>query len=326
MVIRAGRGRSCEQGRLNLMSSMELSSVKQTAAKKSSSKLKKNLVAYSFILPNFLGFTIFTLVPVIFSLVLAFMNWDGSNKISWAGLDNFIRLTRDTTFKIALFNTLYYVIGTVPLTMAAALGLAMLLNQPLHGRDIFRTIFFFPYVASLVAVAVVWNMIFHPTLGPVNQLLMALGVDSPPRWTASVNWAMPTVILASIWKGMGYYMVIYLAALQGIPSYLYEAAEIDGANAWQKFTNITLPMLTPATFFVSIMLTIASFKVFDLILVMTNGGPGRATNVLVIHTYNTAFKEFRYGYSSAIAMVLFVIVLIITIVQFRMEKRWVNYM
>jgi len=287
---------------------------------------RQNLIAYSFILPNLLGFALFTLIPMVSSLGLAFMNWDGANVVTFAGLENFIQLLRDDTFSIALVNTFYYVIGTVPATMAAALGLALLLNQPLRGRNFFRTTFFFPYVASLVAVAVVWNMLFHPAMGPVNQLLTALGVDNPPRWTASVDWAMPTVILASIWKGMGYYMVIYLAALQGIPSYLYEAAEIDGAAAWQKFRYITLPMLTPATFFVSIMLTIASFKVFDLILVMTGGGPGRATNVLVIHTYNMAFKDFRFGYASAIAMVLFVIVLIITIVQFRMEKRWVNYM
>jgi multiple sugar transport system permease protein len=162
-------------------------------------------------------------------------------------------------------------------------------------------------------------------MGPVNEFLTWLGVANPPRWTASVDWAMPTVILATIWRGMGYYMIIYLAALQGIPPYLYEAAEIDGANTLQKFRYVTVPMLTPATFFVSILLTISSFKVFDLILVMTNGGPGRATNVLVIHTYNTAFREFRFGYSSAIAMVLFLIVLVITIIQFRIEKRWVNY-
>jgi multiple sugar transport system permease protein len=288
--------------------------------------IRENLIAYSFILPNLLGFAIFTLIPMVFSLVLAFLNWDGANEVTWAGLDNFKQLLRDTTFRIALKNTFYYVLGTVPLTLIASLGLAMLLNQPLRGRNFFRTTFFFPYVASLVAVAVVWNMLFHPAMGPVNQLLVTLGVKEPPRWTASIDWAMPTVIMASIWRGMGYYMVIYLAALQGIPTYLYEAAEIDGANAWQKFRHVTLPMLTPATFFVSIMLTIASFKVFDLIMVMTRGGPGRATNVLVIHTYNIAFREFRFGYASAIAMVLFVIVLIITIVQFRMEKRWVSYM
>lgn len=308
------------------MDTVQLSLPQQKSTHVRRKSLRENLIAYSFILPNLLGFAIFTLVPMVFSLVLAFMNWDGANVISWAGLDNFKQLRQDTTFRIALTNTFYYVIGTVPLTMTASLGLALLLNQPLRGRNFFRTTFFFPYVASLVAVAVVWNMLFHPALGPVNQLLISLGVENPPRWTADVDWAMPTVILASIWKGMGYYMVIYLAALQGIPSALYEAAEIDGANAWQRFRYVTLPMLTPATFFVSIMLTIASFKVFDLILVMTGGGPGRATNVLVIHTYNTAFKEFRFGYSSAIAMVLFVIVLVITVVQFRMEKRWVSYM
>jgi multiple sugar transport system permease protein len=288
--------------------------------------LKQNLIAYSFILPNLLGFALFTLVPMVFSLALAFMNWDGANVVTFAGLDNFGRLFRDETFRIALFNTFYYVVGTVPLTMVASLALALLLNQSLRGRNFFRTTFFFPYVSSLVAVAVVWNLLFHPAMGPVNQFLVSLGVENPPRWSASVDWAMPTVIMASIWRGMGYYMVIYLAALQGIPSYLYEAAEIDGASAWQRFRYVTLPMLTPATFFVSMMLTIACFKIFDLIMVMTRGGPGRATNVLVIHTYNTAFREFRFGYSSAIAMVLFVIVLVITIIQFRMEKRWVSYM
>ena len=308
------------------MDAIQLNHRKQRISSAWRKTIRQNLIAYSFILPNLLGFALFTLVPMVFSLALALMNWDGANEVTWAGLENFKRLFTDTTFRISLFNTFFYVIGTVPPTMVAALGLALLLNQPLRGRNFFRTTFFFPYVASLVAVAVVWNMLFHPAMGPVNQLLVSLGVENPPRWTASIDWAMPTVIMASIWKWMGYYMIIYLAALQGIPSYLYEAAEIDGANAWQKFRYVTLPMLTPATFFVSIMLIIASFKVFDLILVMTGGGPGRATNVLVIHTYNVAFKEFRFGYSSAIAMVLFAIVLIITIAQFRLEKRWVSYM
>ena len=288
-------------------------------------QLTKNLVAYSFILPNLLGFAIFTLVPIVFSLGLAFMSWDGANEISWVGLQNFNELRDDVTFKIALENTIYYVVYTVPSTMLASLGLALLLNQPIRGRNIFRTIYFFPYVASLVAVAAVWNMLFFPSAGPVNELLRALGVVNPPRWSASIDWAMPTVIMASVWKGMGYYMVIYLAALQGIPKILYESAEIDGADAWQKFRFVTLPMLTPATFFISIMLTISSFKVFDLILIMTNGGPGRATNVLVLHTYNVAFRRFEFGYSSAIAMVLFALVMFITIIQFYMEKRWVEY-
>jgi multiple sugar transport system permease protein len=300
--------------------------MKQIRTSRRRSAIKKHLVAYSFILPNLLGFAAFTLVPMVFSLVLAFMNWDGANVVTWAGLDNFIKLFQDETFRISLGNTFYYVIGTVPLTMIAALLLAMLLNQRLRGRNLFRTTFFIPYVASLVAVAVVWNMLFSPSMGPVNQLLLSLGMENPPRWSASVDWAMPTIIMASIWQGMGYYMLIYLAALQGIPYHLYEAAEIDGANGWQKFRYITLPLLTPATFFISMMLIIACFKVFSLIWVMTGGGPGRATNVLVIHTFNVAFREFRFGYSSAIAMVLFMIVLTMTIIQFRMEKRWVSYM
>lgn len=286
---------------------------------------KNDWIAYSFLLPNFLGFLIFTLVPILFSFFLATMEWDGASEMKFVGLDNFLALPSDETFLISTWNTFYYVVGVVPLTLVASLGLAVLLNGPIRGRDVFRSILFFPYVASLVAVAVVWNMLFHPTMGPVNYLLSLLGVQNPPGWSASVDWAMPTVILASIWKGVGYYMIIYLAALQGIPGYLYEAAKIDGAGPWKQFWKITVPMLTPATFFVVMILTINSFKVFDLIYVMTGGGPGRATNVLVSAIYNKAFIEFQYGYSSAIAMVLFVIVLIITLVQFRMEKKWVNY-
>jgi len=287
--------------------------------------LRNNLIAYSFLLPNFLGFAIFTAIPILFSLFLALTRWDGANEIQFVGLDNFFALAKNETFGISTFNTFYYVLGVVPLTLVCSLGLAIILNGSLKGRNIFRSIMFFPYVASLVAVAVIWNMIFHPTMGPVNYMLYSLGVENLPGWSASVDWAMPTVILASIWKGMGYYMIIYLAALQGVPRYLYEAASIDGAKPWAQFWNITLPMLAPATFFVVMMLTINSFKVFDLIYVMTGGGPGRATNVLVYQIYNTAFIDFEFGLSSAIAMVLFAIVLVITLVQFRMEKKWVSY-
>jgi multiple sugar transport system permease protein len=292
----------------------------------SSRTIRQNLVAYSFIAPNLLGFAAFTLVPMVFALFLSVMKWDGAGAITFAGMKNFARLLTDDTFKISALNTLYYVAGTVPATLICSLGLAILLNKEIKGRNVFRAIFFFPYVASLVAVAVVWNMMFHPSMGPVNSILTALGVTNPPRWSASVTWAMPTVILASIWKNMGYYMIIYLAALQGIPRDLYEAARIDGANGRQCFRSITLPLLTPATFFVTMMLTINSFKVFDLIYVMTGGGPGRATNVLVYAIYNAAFIEFDYGYSSAMALVLFLLVLAITVAQFRTEKKWVSYL
>lgn len=286
---------------------------------------RNTLVAYSFLLPNFLGFAIFTLGPILFALILAFLNWDGNNSITWAGLDNFIRLSTDNFFKKSLINTIVYAIGTVPLTLICSLGLAIVLNHKVKGRNFFRTVSFFPYVASLVAVAVVWNMIFNPTYGPVNMILMKLGVENPPRWAADKDFAMITVILFSVWKNMGYYMVIYLAGLQGISGELYEAAGLDGANGWQKFKNITWPMLSPTTFFVTIMLTISCFKVYDQIYMITQGGPGDATLVLVYHIYNTAFISWNLGYASAISMVLFILVLTVTIVQFRGEKKFVNY-
>lgn len=288
--------------------------------------LKRNLIGYAFILPNFIGLFIFTLLPILFVFVLSVMEWDSAHPMVFVGLNNFIRMFRDSTFKISMGNTFYYAIGTVPITLAASLGLAIVLNQKIFGRKIFRTMFFFPYVASLIAVVVVWNMLFHPDMGPVNNLLRAIGISEPPRWVASVKAAMPTVILFSVWRYMGYYMIMYLAALQGIPQELYEASKLDGAGSWQRFKHITLPMLTPTTFFICMMLTIQCFKVFDIIYAMTGGGPGRATNVLVYYIYNQAFREFNFGYASAMSVVLFVVVLIITLVQFRTEKKWVSYM
>lgn len=298
---------------------------KKNSSKVMSKQMRKNLVAYSFILPNFLGFAIFTLGPVLFAFVLGFLNWDGNNPMTFAGLDNFKKLLTDSRFHDALLNTILYVIGTVPLTMACSLGLAVVLNQKVKGRNFFRTVSFFPYVASLVAVAAVWNMIFNPANGPVNMVLSKLGVQNLPGWAADKNWALITVILFSVWKSMGYYMVIYLAGLQGISGELYEAAGLDGANNWQKFKNITWPMLSPTTFFVVIMLTINSFKVYDQMYMITQGGPGTSTLVLVYHIYNVAFKNWDLGYASAVSMVLFLLVLIVTIVQFRGEKKFVNY-
>lgn len=279
---------------------------------------KETLVAFSFIAPNFIGFALFTLGPIMFAFVLAFMHWDGSNPIEFAGLDNFWKLFKDRAFKVAFWNTIIFTAFVVPLTLVCSLGLAILLNQKIFGRNFFRTVAFFPYVASLVAVAVVWNMIFNPEFGPVNMLLYQLGVDPKdlPGWAADKHWAMVTVIMFSVWKSMGYFMVIYLAGLQGISAELYEAAEIDGANAWQKFWRITLPQLGPTTFFVSIMLTIQSFKVFDQIFMLTQGGPGTSTLVLVYHIYNEAFISWDLGYSSMVALVLFLLVLSITVAQF----------
>jgi ABC-type sugar transport system permease subunit len=283
--------------------------------------LRPILVGWSFILPNFLGFALLTLVPMVFGLALSFMDWSPWGDPEWVGFENFERMFRNSTFWIALWNTTYYAAGHIPLTMAVSLGLALLLNGTLAGLGFFRTAFFLPYVTSLVAVAVVWNMLFNPTSGPVNQFLQFVGVTDPPGWTSSTAWAMPAVIVASVWRDMGYYMVLFLAGLQTIPTELYEAARVDGANAWQRFWNITLPGLRPTTFFVLIMCTVASFKVFDLIVVMTDGGPGRATKVLSQLIYEEGIREGRFGLASAISLVLFVLVAGFTVIQFLIQRR-----
>jgi multiple sugar transport system permease protein len=220
-----------------------------------------------------------------------------------------------------LKNTISYGLGYVPLTMACSLGLAILLNRKLPGVRFFRMAAFFPYITSLVAVAVVWNMLFSPTMGPINQLLHAIGISDPPGWTTSTTWAMPAVIITGVWRDMGYYMVLFLAGLQAIPTDYYEAAQVDGASRWQQFRHVTLPGLRPVTAFVLIMLTISSFKVFDLVFIMTEGGPGRATLVLSQLIYREGIIEGRFGFSSVIALVLFVLVLSVTVLQFRVQER-----
>ena len=213
----------------------------------------------------------------------------------------------------------------MPLTVVASLILALALDKGVKGLEIFRAIHFFPHIASTVAVAVVWQFLYNADMGPINMLLRTIGVMDPPRWTASVTWAMPAVILMSVWKSAGYYMIMFLAGLQGIPNHLYEAAIIDGANSWHRFRFVTLPLLTPTLFFVIIMNLIYSFKVFDQIYIMTQGGPGRATSVLVYYIYVQAFVNQNFGYASAMAFVLFLVLLGITIMQFRLQEKWVQF-
>jgi multiple sugar transport system permease protein len=283
------------------------------------------LTAYAFLLPNIIGLIIFTLIPITVAFALSFVKWDFANPMEFVGLRNFGKLMNDDGFKISFFNTIYYSVVSIPLTMVCSLFLSLLLHQRIKGMKWFRTIYFFPHISSMVAVAVVWCMLYHPSMGPINQFLRLLGLNTPPDWLNSVVWAMPAVILMSVWKQMGYYMIIYLAGLQAIPEQLYEAATIDGATGWTKFRYITLPMLSPSTFLISILLVINSFKIFDQIVIMTDGGPGRATNVLVYYIYQQAFLNFRFGYASAIALVLFIMALVVTVIQFKLEDKWVNY-
>ncbi|MEG0742714.1 MAG: sugar ABC transporter permease [Clostridia bacterium] len=305
-----------------------------TSGKRKMGKLEKRntLIAYSFIAPNFLGFLIFTMIPVLFSIVLAFLNWNGGafDRITWAGFDNFATIFKDFSFTrsdlgITLKNTVFYTLCTVPLTIACALGLALVLNKAVKGAKFFRTAFFFPYVASVVAICVCWNFLLMK-YGPVNQLLSVFGININKSWTQSRDHAMLAIIIVGVWRSAGYYMVMYLAGLQGVPGELYEAATVDGANGWQKFWKITFPMLTPTTFFVSIMMTISCFKIYDVVAIMTEGGPGRATKMLVTYIYDLSFQQIKYGVASAVSMVLFAIVLVITVIQFRAEKKWVNYL
>lgn len=296
---------------------------------KVSRETKRDLVAYSFIAPNFIGFAVFTLVPIVFAFLLAFMEWDGSNPIKWVGIDNFTKLAGDKFFLAALKNTIIYCIGTVPLTMIASLALAIVLNQKVIGRGIFRTISFFPYVASLVAITSVWKMLFHPSKGPINNILynvFHVPMEELPQWFSG-SLVLVSMILFSVWKFMGYYMVIYLAGLQGISGELYEAASLDGANTWQKFCYVTWPQLSSTTFFVIVMLTINCFKIYDVAVMLAGGGSGELTlnaTVLVYYIYQKAFINWELGYSSAVAMVLFILVLGVTIIQFRGQKKYAD--
>ncbi len=287
---------------------------------------RNTITGLTFILPNFIGFFLFVLIPVCFSFVLSFTKWDGFNEMEFYGLKNFIKIFQSSVFKQSLFHTVVYTMFSVLFTMLAALGLSLLLNKGLKGTTFFRSAIFFPYVASIVAVGVVWNMLFQKNYGPINEFLRFIGIENVPGWLASTKWALTAVIIVSVWKQMGYYMIIYLAGLQGIPASLYEAAVVDGATGWQRFKNITLPMLTPTTFFVVMMLTINSFKVFDLIFVLTEGGPGTSTTVLAKYIYDQSFISWDYGSASAASMILFLIVGTVTAIQFRAEKKWVSYM
>ncbi|MFI5896323.1 carbohydrate ABC transporter permease [Actinoplanes sp. NPDC051513] len=283
--------------------------------------LRDTAVGWSFLLPNFAGFAVLTLVPLALLFYYAFTSWNVFGGAEWTGLENFRQLLHDRSFRTALTNTVYYTVFHIPLTLVAALGLALLLNRKLRGVAFFRTVAFFPYITSIVALAQVWNMLFSPGYGPINQFLRAVGVDHPPGWTTSADWSMPAVIIVGTWREAGYYMLLFLAGLQTIPTQLYEAAKVDGANAWQRLRAVTLPGLRPTTFFVVVMLTIGSFKVFDLILVMTNGGPGQSTLVVSQYIYQKGFIENQLGYASAISIVLFAICFGVTVVQFLVNRR-----
>lgn len=285
---------------------------------------REERTGYLFLIPSFIGFFIFMLVPVVWGLLLAFTEYDGFSAPEFIGIKNFIDLFQDPYFYTSLKNNLFYMVVSVSFILLFGLLLAVFLNQPLRGRGIFKTVLFFPQLTSSIAYGMIFAILFTSN-GPINGFLRSLGMSNPPSWLTDKDWVMLTITITAILKNTGYYMILFLAGLQNISNELYEAAGLDGANGWQKFRYVTWPLLSPTTFLCTILCVINSFKVFDLVSQMTDGGPANSSNVLVYRIYEEAFRFSKFGYASTYAVVLFAIVLVITLIQFRGQKKWVNY-
>lgn len=284
---------------------------------------QQNLWGFIFLTPQLIGLLAFSLIPVLFTSSLSFMKWDGFGAKEFIGLANYIDQFTNPDFWKALVNTAYYTVLVIPIQIAVSLAVAIALNK-IKGKNFYRLFFFMPVVTSSVSIGVIWMWILNGDFGILNQVLARVGIDGP-MWLTDTKWVMPSIAMLSIWWGLGYNMVIFLAGLQGISRSYYEAADIDGASNWQKFLHITLPLLSPTTFFIAIMAIISSFQVFDQAYVMTSGGPAKSSYTFVYHIYESAFVDFNMGVSSAAAMILFIIILMFTLFQFKMSKRWVHY-
>lgn len=285
---------------------------------------RRAAVASLFLAPSLLPLMAFVLGPMVASLVLTLFQWNLLQPPRFVGLDNFARLVGDPAFHAALVHTVQFVVGYLPLVMVGGLAIALALHRATRGTAVFRTAYFLPVVTSWVVVALMWRWLLNPSTGIVNWALGLVGVAGPGWWT-DPGWAMPSIILASAWKDLGFVMVIFLAGLQAIPADYYEAADIDGAGRWARFRHITLPLLSPASFFVVVISLINSFQVFDQVWVMTGGGPAGASSVVVTEVVRNAFSYGQLGYASAMSWVLFVAILAVTLAQFRLQRRWVTY-
>lgn len=304
----------------------DLARAQPGVATKRQSKMERReaLWGWFFIAPWLIGFVVFTLWPVLASLALSFTDYELITAPKWIGPKNFVDLfTRDRRFLLSLYNTVYYVAFSVPLSILTAFILSLLLNVRLRGMNVYRTVFYLPAITSGVAVSLLWIWLFNPQFGLINYLLRSVGLPAP-GWLNDAAWAKPAFILMSLWS-VGGTTVIFLAGLQGVPRSLYEACEIDGANTWQRFWNITVPMLTPVIFFNLILGIIASFQVFTQAYVMTQGGPQDATLFYVLYLFRQGFAQLRMGYAAAMAWILFIIILVLTLIQFRLANRWVYY-
>lgn len=277
-----------------------------------------------FLLPSAVPLAVFTLAPMVGSLWVSLHEWNLISPMEWVGLENYADLLTDPATRSVFGHTLLYIAGYLPLVYVGGLALAVALNQALRGRNLLRSAYFLPVVTSWVVVALVWQWLLNPRNGLVNQVLGTLGLPEPGWWT-DPTWAMPSVILASAWKDLGFVMVILLAGLQAIPGEVLEAARVDGAGAWQRFRHITLPLLSPSTFFVVVISLINGFQVFDQVYVMTGGGPSGASQVVVGQIYDLTFRYGRAGQASALSWLLFAVILLVTALQMRGQKRWVTH-
>ncbi|EGO5241552.1 sugar ABC transporter permease [Enterococcus faecalis] len=273
-----------------------------------------------FLLPSLMGFLVFIIYPVFYSLGVSFTDWDLINPMKFVGIKNYQSLVNDSTFWHSLKNTFLFIIGYLPSVMIIGLLVALLLNSKLCLKPVFRGVYFLPVVTSWVAVSLVWKWLFNPKYGLINYFLTMIGLHGP-NWLNDPKTAMLAIIITSVWKDIGFIMVLYLGGLQNISVSLYEAANIDGADKWHQFWKITLPMLKQTTFFVSMISLINSFQVFDQVNIMTAGGPGDATTVLVQNIYNSAFKYSEMGYAAAMSWILFLIILVVSIVQMWGERK-----
>jgi multiple sugar transport system permease protein len=290
-------------------------------------KSKENIAGYLFILPNVLGFAFFILLPLLFSLFLVFTEWDylkGMGGITFSGLTNIKRALQDEMILKSLKNNLIFSMVSVPAAMLIGLLFASALNKFVYMKSLIRTLIFLPYMSSLVAIAVVWRVMYNSSEGPINAFLKSVGVVNPPGWLASPDWALPAIIIMTVWTYIGYAMVLFLAGLQGISKDLYEAADIDGASGPQRLLFITVPLLKPTSFLIMVTLVIASFQVFAQVQVMTNGGPMHSTSVLALYIYTQAFEFRDMSYGATISWVLFIVIFAVTMIQWRTQKKWQN--
>lgn len=286
-------------------------------------KRKEALIGWLFLAPEIVGMLLLNVFALGFSLYLSLSDWDmlsGVQGIEFTGLDNYIKMFHDPTIIQAIKNNLIYMVLTVPIPIAIALVLSVLIHNSVFFKSYFKVAFFIPYISSIIAVAAVWSALFHPSLGPINQFLMELGISSPPKWLVDPKTSLLAISIISSWAGLGYTIIIYMAGLTNISNEIYEAADIDGAGAMKKFFAITVPMLRPTTFFLLITMLIGSFKVFDIIAFLTEGGPNNSSTVLVFRIYEEGFKYYNMGYASAISWLLFAIIGLITALTWKMRN------